>query len=307
MKKKLFVIITCLCMVFAFTACGGSGSEDSGFDVPFEKGTTDAAQITTNEGEVEETSPEKLCDLQDSNGAKFDTDYKKGTVIGVGIISEIEGSHKWNGYDMEASVETENGWIIEAASAEEVKDYEIGDVIAFKGKLSGVFSDEAMVFGKDENTPEIQLFAKAGTADAEAKDESGAKDGSAECYEENASLPKLDSVIDKMSEQGSSSSVSSGTAGDSISVEYTYEINASSADNAKALLEDYCDYVNKNGLKAQKQDSDTYEIKDGDTTIATIDFEDEDGTYYAELEIVEVDQSYMDSRMEELEDNDFDD
>ncbi len=303
MKKCLLAIIACLCLVFAFTACGDGGS--SGFDVPFEKGTTDAAQITTNAGDVEEITAKELDKLQESNGAKFDTDYKHGEVLGVGIVSEIKGAHGWNGYDMEAAVRLENGWYVEAASPDMVKDFEVGDVVAFKGKLSGVWDEEGLIFGKDESAPQIQLFAEAGSEDAVAKDDASAGEGSsavdAEYYAELAKLPTLDCVVDSASDLGSSQSSSSGTSGTNFFVEYRYELDAASADEAKDLLKQYCDFLSENGFETEQSDSDSYTIMSEGTKLATIDFEDEDGSYYAEMELVEVDQSYKDQKLEELE------
>lgn len=139
-------------------------------------------------------------------------------------------------------------------------------------------------------------------------------------YEECSTLPTLDGNVDGFNEytrseaSGSSSSsisigfgedeVSSSSENSDFSVSYGYTIEVGNEKDAKETLDKYFKFVEDQGLTYAQQEDGTYVVKDEENSLARLTFESEDGSFKVEVELLTIDQDYIDQA---LEDDDFDD
>ena len=69
-------------------------------------------------------------------------------------------------------------------------------------------------------------------------------------------------------------------------------------------MDKYFKFVEDQGLTYAQQEDGTYVVKDEENSLARLTFESEDDSFKVEVELLTIDQDYIDQA---LEDDDFDD
>ena len=130
-------------MVLSFAGCGNTNNASE-----YNKAT-----ITDNEGNVVEMTAKELCDLYDSNTAKFNKLYQRASITFTGKISSIN-NYSNNLYTY-YSIKIDNGWELEVAEYSELGEtiykLDVGDVVKVTSKIQSAFGVNVTVYDTYRN------------------------------------------------------------------------------------------------------------------------------------------------------------
>ena len=113
-----------------------------------------------NEGEIENLTAKELNDIQKSNGVKFKALYFGAPIRIISTVKAVHGSCTVNGYSMEAYVELEGGWEVEAESAADVLNLNPGDTVMVTGSIFAAIIGTVAIYAVNGHSTSIELYSE---------------------------------------------------------------------------------------------------------------------------------------------------
>lgn len=117
-------------------------------------------EIVNNEGEIENLTAKELNDIQKSNGVKFKALYFGAPIKIISTVKAVHGSCTVNGYSMEAYVELEGGWEVEAESAADVLNLNPGDTVMVTGNIFAAIIGTVAIYAVNGHSTSIELYSE---------------------------------------------------------------------------------------------------------------------------------------------------
>lgn len=136
--KKLLAIILAMIMMFSFAACGNANSASE----------YNKAIITDKDGNVVEMTAKELCELYDSNTAKFNKLYERASITITGKIESINNYS--NNLHTYYSINIDNGWELQVAEHSELGEtiykLNVGDTVKVTSKIQSAFGIRVTIY-----------------------------------------------------------------------------------------------------------------------------------------------------------------
>lgn len=140
--KKVISFVLALVLCFGLCACASNvGTDDTANNNSTSNSNHPQATIINNDGKTETLTAGDLHKLNNENQVAFNKKYIGASVTLIAKVASVHGPTVWDGHNMAAYVQLEDGWIVEASSGKVVENLMPGDYVKVTGKICSVFGD----------------------------------------------------------------------------------------------------------------------------------------------------------------------